>query len=328
MRENGRINCAIIGTCQAEALYKMFSSVDSLTDLIDFSKLIIVHLATREEIDNFYHTIDNYDLIIHQPISDVYRNGVISTKRLMNAIRNKPINSIMFPYIHWEGYFPSGGYLKDSGGKNIQKDGVLYHDKFIIKYIIESIPIECLLNERYIGNSLTNDQVEELIRGYGGMKRMNGYIIDRAFQSIRMLEIREQQPFNYDKPVDVKITDYIQEFFSKKRLFHTMNHPCNNVLFKIAERILFLIKSNMIQKLNVFITMKTIKSIHTKELLGDFIFPIYDEVRDSLQLEFNNYNCILNKKTISKERLIRIFFNHYLFGITRNTLINNYLKFR
>ena len=119
---------------------------------------------------------------------------------------------ISFPNSHYKGYNPETTYLKHNG--IIVKRFCDYHDSNVIKdYLLgksESDVVSSILDIEYYSND---------------------FIWENAKNSLSELRKREMI-------TDIIISDFIEENWTKIKLFHSMNHPTNLVLLEIADRIL------------------------------------------------------------------------------------------
>jgi len=106
-------------------------------------------------------------------------------------------------------------------------------------------------------------------------------IINNSNLSLQKLYERENGLKN-NRPVDIKIYDYIKENYKKIKLFHTLNHPCNLLLNHYSIKICKYIKNDDLKPYND-------KFDKDYEKLGSTTIPIYKKVYEALNLEFENY---------------------------------------
>lgn len=310
---------AILGTCQSKAIFNMLRTSEIFNKEFKVEVFLVTHEASEDDIENFFSNLSGIDIIIHQPVSENYRDGIISTFKIMNEIKkvNKNIISILYPYIYWDGYFPSCCYIKDSNNKLIQKFGIHYHHKEIIKEIVRKIKYE--KEDDYYFNYISNEDINKMKQNF----KIEGInILESALESIKDLQHREKFPYGYGKEIDIKVTDYIIENYQNERLFFSMNHPCNNVLFHVIYKILEILEENY--KISSFLIFNEIKKNVKKEELDSFSFPIEKKVEEILNLNFSSEVSLINKKLYEYSELIEKYFNHYLYCIKIKTLVNNY----
>lgn len=305
-----RKKCVLIGTCQLDAISKILNNSRDFMNQYEIHKIIMVHVESEKEINNFFDNgIDDTDLIIAQPISQKYRKGLFSTKRLKKKSNCK---IIMIPFLYFTGYFPSMTYIKDEQNKKITKYEIVYHDFNIIKNLVEQIEDE--FSEEYLEDLLDQDVCNNNIYNLLNNDKYysESYLQKTVTKSIKNLELREMFPYDYEKSVDIKMSSYIKNNYEKYRLFNTMNHPSNILLLETTKKILNMLKiNNQIE-------------ISDEEYLGDAIFPIYPSVTKNLKLNFSDSGYI-KKRTLTFEKFVKLYISFYFKNIKIKTLIHNYL---
>lgn len=316
------MKCALIGTCQVKAISEILACNNLFK--YDISEVIEVHKASTDYIDNFCNErIKNIDLIILQPISTNYRNGSFSTKRIMKIMDSSKV--IMIPYIYFDGYFPDICYLYDENKNKIDKDGLIYHDRNIINHIIDQIDLEKIGNNDYLKDNHNMEyHVERITNILTDKTYFNkNQSIRKCNKSIRRLEIRELEPYDYGKPVDVKISDFIKNNYMTDRLFHTMNHPTNIVLYEVCDRILKILNNNNYEN---YENNGNYENRDIKELLGDIVFPIYPSTTSNLELSFDTtYSYITNKNKLTFDEIISMYVKLYFTNVKIKTLFSIFL---
>jgi hypothetical protein len=287
--------CIFIGTCQVVAISNTLKTNKHFRDTYIVDRIYQVHTTTVEEIDFLMETkIKNTDLIICQPISSDYKNGKYSTKRLM---KNKPdkCQLILIPFAYFDGYFPHICYMNDMNGNKIEKNNISYHDKNILNYIVNVVDFKKIGSSEYIGKTHNEcyhvNVINKLLTSQDYYSSED--CIRLADESISNLKMRESFPYDYNKPVDIIISDYIKDNYKKYRLFNTMNHPSNILLNEMCKRILLKLGYQDLE-FDKFL----------EEQLGDMIFPIYDSIQIGLKLEFPVL-CKIKKSMSFKEYVMR-----------------------
>ncbi len=307
--------CVLIGTCQIGAVGKILSSSPKFLEQYNITKTILVHVISASAIEDFFTKIKDIDLLILQPISQNYRKGIISTKRIQESI-SSTCQTIMIPYLFFTGYFPSMSYIKNTYNKKVEKYNILYHDLNIIKHLVEKIDID------KAGG--TNNYLKDTHNKKAHFLRIKNILNDKDYYSkrfilrhvnktLKILELRERNPYDYGKPVDIKMSNYIRNNYQNQKLFHTMNHPTNILLLETTKRIL--------SKLSIVEDILLSK----KEYLGDMQFPIYPSISINLNLKFKTDITYIDKFTMNFNQFINLYINLYFKDIKIETLIHNYL---
>ncbi len=204
--------CIIYGNCQAEALKHYLGKTGSFKKSYLIVALPAVHLLNDTHVSYLEKEVSEVDLFIHQPIADNYKGiNELGTEHLKSLLKPGAI-AFSFPSIYFKGYNPELMDLKLStvceGTKLLP-----YYDKFMIKQLLEGN------SSKEIHDTITNRhlQCSELTNSY-----------DRSFNELKRRECE----------LTFIISDIIEEYGRKERLFHVYNHPTNRVLTILANRIL------------------------------------------------------------------------------------------
>ena len=251
---------SIIANCQGIALNTFLNTNKYFHKNYKLIHLKPIQNVSKEEIDNFYKTIHQLDLIIIQPISDNYKNyHKYSTSSILKNIKKECV-VIMFPSMYFTGYYP--GLVHD----NIPSIDMMVHDTNIIKVFLISkdkkmFKKRCfhMVNSR---NYYSKDYVKKNIK-----------------DSINNLKERELKAIKYYKPqFFIKMSTFISNNHMKNILFTTLNHQTKYIFMYLSDQIL--------QKLNINITpypeklrgqengeshilYKSVKNVINKNLIKD-----------------------------------------------------------
>lgn len=194
----------IVGNCQAQLLEAIFIAHTDWT-VLRIPPVFLLDSGHRDEIQSL---LSKADYIFSQRVTDSYPLEFIRTNELKKHFNN----TISWPNIYFSGYFPDIEYIYIDGiGKLV---GPLddYHPTL-------------LLDLYKAGGSVT-----DAVRAYQGDAFDERYP-DPINRTLIELESRESG-------LDTKISDYIRENAHRKKLFFTVNHPINDLLFEMAERLL------------------------------------------------------------------------------------------
>jgi hypothetical protein len=96
-----------------------------------------------ERID-FLNSVDSFDVLIHQPISDVYKP--FSTVKILEKI-NSNTQSILFPVLYFSPYFMDMTYIKDKSGGTVRNFVSDYHSRIIISAVSHGLGYEYVEEE-------------------------------------------------------------------------------------------------------------------------------------------------------------------------------------
>ncbi|QJU57623.1 hypothetical protein HL653_07315 [Sphingomonas sp. AP4-R1] len=193
---------SIIGNCQAQALEAIFAIHSDW----EIRRLPPVFELTDGDRAAIMDACSSSDVIFAQRIRDDYPLEFVRTGELKSAFPNV----ISWPNIYFSGYFPDIEYIYlDDIGKLV---GPLddYHPMMIYRSYIQGLG------------------VEECLARYS-LEHFSDAYPDPIEQSLAELRAREGD-------TDLKISDFIDNNLSLRKLFYTVNHPSNYLLFEMAKR--------------------------------------------------------------------------------------------
>ncbi|WP_165735334.1 WcbI family polysaccharide biosynthesis putative acetyltransferase [Pseudoalteromonas sp. C8] len=190
----------VVGNCQARPIASL---LEAMSDEIEVTKVAIVHLLNSVQEAEYKPFFEEADYIIAQLVSDNYPCKFVQTDLLAQSYGHKLVKIVnLFSYADTP-------YLRNLP-KNLRGAEPPFGDyHFPVVY-------ECWESGKDI-----NTAVLEL-------NKQNNNAAKQA-DSYEELAARE-------KLADVAIVDYIKN--AKHRLFHTFNHPRNNLLLEYTKRIL------------------------------------------------------------------------------------------
>ena len=283
------MKCCIIGNCQVEPIFELLNTSESFNE--KYLKTDVYKIFEIPDPEELFKSLNDYDTIIIQPVSESYIDGKFSVKRMLDNFPREKLIFIVNSYFN--GYHPEMIYLYDINGGHINHYNVDYHDKNIFIGHYENKELK---NYPEDPDFYTKEQSWNLVE-----------------INIKNLKERENNMFGTNVPVDIKISDYIESNFQKKRLFNTFNHPATPLLFEVTNRIL-----NYLKLPNDIIHPK-------KELLNDVIFPIYKSTQKNLELEFSEpITYKMKKRKYSYEEILSLYVNYYTNVLKSYTVNNNY----
>lgn len=223
----------ILANCQARPIAKYITELSEECEVIEIG---IVHLLNDEQKEYFHKKFDEADFIVAQQVSSNYPCQFVTTKSLLEKYSSKVISIVN---LYFSGYNPELRYVRIPGQGTLKGPLGDYH--------IETF-IDCWKK----GLS-----VADTVQLYNNIDYHNKIYKNSIDNSLKELRKREAE-------TELNISDYIQENLSKKKLFHTMNHPSEALLVKYSEMIL--------ERIGVDYK-KSQPDVSMKESLGVFRLP-------------------------------------------------------
>lgn len=248
----------VVGNCQARPIGAL---LEKMSDEIEVTKIAIVHLLKSDQQEDYRSSFEEADFIVAQLVSDDYACSFVRTIELEKKFSSKLIKIVnLFSY-------KDTPYLRNLP-KNLRISQAPFGD-YHFPVVYEKW--KAGINELEVIEQLNNWDTE--------------YDDDHGY--LDQLKQRELQ-------VSVAISDFIEG--NTERLFHTFNHPCNNLLLEYTKRIL------RTMSLPISNSDPLIKG----EFLGQYR-PFFNENKNF------NHRLMRESKviTIETEEMIRIFYDFY-----------------
>jgi hypothetical protein len=194
----------IFGNCQAEQIEQILSA------LLPSSEFKISYLSNnfrtghKKENHEIIASIRMSDYLIYQPLSEAHDE--ISEQNLKNIIKDSCV-AISLPYI-----FNSGVYsLCYAPMRTDHRYGKIFGEEIIIS-----------LTEAGVSRKEVIDQYRNCDLSFN--------VVDRFNECFDIMKSREMR-------ADIKICDFLEKNYKKRKLFTTHNHPANELFLEIIRKI-------------------------------------------------------------------------------------------
>jgi hypothetical protein len=285
-----RKKCLIYGNCQTRPLSRILCANQEFSNKYDVIQFKPVFIIEHADLENLKLICKEVDVFIYQPVKSGYRGmEELGTDYLKNLLKPEAI-SIAFPSLYFNAYNPEIIYI--SKPNSLDDDKVFmgplgqYHNKNIIDMFVRG----CSLKE--IMSFLSNPDALSTTSIYEKLKL--------SFEELARREVA----FN----IDVKITNYIKKYYTAKRLFYTINHPSNDIIFYCANMVLDYLNIYKTDHQGSFL----LKSLMSVEFFDATYFSIHPSIYKSLELKFSNPSIYyFNNKAIALVDAVIMFLNFY-----------------
>ncbi|MCK5536709.1 MAG: sulfotransferase domain-containing protein [Bacteroidales bacterium] len=265
----------IQANCQSHTIKNIFLTLERLEEKYDILPVKPVHLWKEEDKEEIFNKINEADIFLHQPISEV-NFGIFASDNLAKYLK-KDAQVVSFSNLYFTGYHPQAIYLKDNDGKKV--DGPFdYHDKNIVEAYKNGKSVEDIKKIFLDEDFYSPKEIEKNLE-----------------QSLKDLEGRE-------KFTTIKMSPIIRNRMKGKKLFHIFNHPSNEMIFILVNKILERLGDELLiyQEIQRF----------PNEMLGQIQFPVYKSVQKYYDLEIETKLVFLNKE-YSIEKMIKMYYDFY-----------------
>lgn len=207
----------VYGNCQTELIQRFLAESEEF-----ISNYIILNIPRVCQEDEktwkkvFETGIFSFcDIFIYQIVSDGNKYGITrSTSRVTGCLTDGCIK-VAIPNVYFDGYFPQIVKNKYNVLEDIQEDGLFkWGDRYV---------------EQLMMSGLDEKQITDII--FDNMFLSDEEIAECVSNAFNNLEKREAL-------TDVKISDYIKQHYENRQLFFAPNHPNNELLLEMTNRIL------------------------------------------------------------------------------------------
>ncbi|GAB3698333.1 WcbI family polysaccharide biosynthesis putative acetyltransferase [Corynebacterium nasicanis] len=190
---------AVMGNCQAESLRILLDS----SGAVDSFRLPPVHEFTAEDIALLAPVLARADVLVSQPIRADYRELPLGTSQLA-ALLPPGATVLRYPVLRWDGLMPFHAIVRDPSDPSHNPPVVPYHDLRILAAAARgrAAPVDV-------------DPGAPAFRAAAAL-------------SIAQLRTREE---HHDT---VRVSDHLES----APVWHTINHPSNETLAVLAQRVL------------------------------------------------------------------------------------------
>lgn len=245
---------AVYGNCQAAYVLQMLSKTDILQGDFVFLNFRGVHVmkGAGYDLSKLIKCFKYLDVFIYQYVKmDTQFGEEFATDNIIKVL-TPSCKKVCIPNIFFKGYYPH--YVHDKESVFFDEEKNFYWE-----------PIDGELNELFKKNYSVSECIKILeSKNYFSKEDCE----ENVKKSLTELIKREEK-------CDVRISDYIEVYYTQKLLFYTPNHPTNIVQKELVCRVL-----RRLGYKNFKIDMKDIPENDHVEL---FIYP---SIRENLGLEF------------------------------------------
>jgi hypothetical protein len=257
---------AIYGNCHATSLARMLQCCSSFREQFDLARFEGVHTVSQREQRTFLQKVaPELDVLVYQPVKDNYRKSrIFGTDRVKGHIRPKAF-TISFPSLQFAGYHPRSdpcktvtpevdAFCKEEFGR--AGDDLLHYAQVAHSYLLGR-DVDAAID------AFDEGEADDAARA-----------VAITQQTLRHMEDAEQN-FN----IDIPMSGFIADNFTKRMLFHTRLHPGGRVLARVCQRLL--------EILRLEVTAEDIERIRRLDPLGSVHYPVQGYVSRALNLRFS-----------------------------------------
>lgn len=270
----------ILANCQATALARIIEGVIGQNGTAQFEVIPcqpFFELPASAE-DDVLQKLKLCDVLLYQPhFKGKWTPEWRTSNFWVKYCSAKHI--ISFPSLFFSGYNPELTYIKKPNGRHLNEGFSDYHDKRILKFYLDGCS-ESIAKRDLFRLKLSEKSVKANLEA-----------------AIAELNSREESD-----QLDVKVSEFILANYRKERLFYTVNHPSNYLLYFVVDEV--------IRILNI---KNVIRPRLTQELLKYDVYPISGAVSKALKLDFDCSDelYLIQNKVMTARELISTYYKIY-----------------
>ena len=198
------IKVVVIANCQAVPISRYIQQLSNEVEVIEAGVVLFLNDSKR---DYFQKKFEEADYIIAQQINSNYPCQFVTTESLLKDYSSKVISIVN---LFFSGYNPELRYIRMA-------------EKGVLRGPLEDYHIHAIIDGYKAGLS-----VPETVALYSDFDYNEKRYKNSIHNSLDELRSR-------DSRTELQISDYIQDNLSKSKLFHTMNHPSEELLIKYSQ---------------------------------------------------------------------------------------------
>lgn len=274
------MKCLFIGICQLNAMCTILKNTPTFktfyTEILNYTVFDITEEEMKNILDNILPTCD---LILSQPVSNNYRGtNLFSTSTLRSKIKEHQ-KHLIISNCYFTGYDPVPFQTTDINGNILHVDDISYFPSISV-------------------NSLLEGNIKQACVDWCDINSYNEKELKKNIETtLNELKKREEKVFENDFGVDIKIADYIENNYKNKLLFHTYNHPTNDLLYELVRRLLNVINIPYVSN----------NEVQNVEYLGIYSLPPPPSVYIKMGMTFNYPKFVIRSKKYETKEAMTFF---------------------
>lgn len=204
-----RVKLCFLGNCQGPALSSLAAHLGVDAEILFLRPNFDMDDRHYDEVIGVFR---QSDYIFHQRVDANYKIEFVRGDWIKASFAEKAIS---WPNIYFDGYFPGVRYVYRDDGSKVDGPVGDYHFPEIIYGWKNARPAEEVV--AFLENGVALGAFESV-----------AHPVENSLAQLRRRE----------RGLDCGISDFIQERFRADRLFYSMNHPVDGVLFVMLNRLL------------------------------------------------------------------------------------------
>ncbi len=208
MSLNKKLRLGVLGNCQAEPVAKLMRMNNPLfKEKYEVHDVIALHRIT--DLDTFLERCGGCDILLTQPFKQIHGSNF----NLEDLRKTSGKQTVVYPNLYFEGYYPFYGYLRSTRKKTLKP--------------IHGDYVNFLLLALYLNKTTRN----QIVGAYNAVIEKSAVFFQKhARQSLATLRSR-------DTECNFGVADFIEEHYQSILLFKTINHPTRAALDYVVEKL-------------------------------------------------------------------------------------------
>ena len=270
-RQIMKLKFAVFGNCQVHAVAEILADHAPFTDRFEIVPTTPVYLLTDDTRQSAVDQAVNFDILLYNQVSDKYAPA--TSQAVLDSLPSGA-KAIKMVSMWFGGYTPDVFYAHGSPAG----EPSVYHHSIIA------------------GGVLRGWTADRIITAFSTPGWIDAAYIQQAWNdSLEKL-------FSREADCDLKMVRFLQANATKRRLFHTLNHPQARLFYIAAQQVL--------ARLEVAPLGDEVKAKHLR-ILSNIRSPISESVRVALGLEFPSPAPRIGVSDISLRQFVEMFCQYY-----------------
>ena len=257
---------AFYGNCQMHMVQRlMVNSKTFMDEFISLELPAVYAYKTEKDFEYFQERFwSELDLLISQRVKTDNRFSAKLATEYVETYLSSDVKCVWVPNVFFDGYFPQEKRNEHNLFTEENIGGVFaLGDRFVDELYDSGKTADEIMEQVSREDFLSEDFVKSKVR--------------ESFDSLRKREAT----------CDIVISDYLEKHYTEKVLFYCSNHPCNEVLIELSNRIL--------GYLGVDETLDNIPEESLDFTLKGQDVPIYPSVKKALNLKSTEEKYYANR---------------------------------
>jgi hypothetical protein len=276
---NRKKKYSFYGNCQLDNICNQLNESNQFKQYYEYVPVKAVYLLDKNDLKGIENAFSDIDILFYQGVGSNFKNGPEFASDNVLTFLKKDCKKILIPSLFFNAYFPD------------------FHEVAVEEYgVITTQLMGSFHDTNILGAYVNNMSVNSFFKLYTDENYYDRkYCLDLLNNAFNNLEERET-----NNRVDIKISKFLRENYSKQKLFNCQNHPKPPLFQYVVDEIIRTLGHNV--KVNI-----------TKSNLDSIESAVHPSIHKNLNLDFENkIEFLTSRGTITDYKtIIELFYEEY-----------------